>query len=62
MPEGVSTYSDISLYDHNGTLVRRYPVGSQSDDLDISSLGAGTYYMVIIIAGEPLMASFIKVR
>lgn len=62
MPDGASTYSDISLYDHNGTLVRRYPAGSQYDDLDISSLGAGTYYMVISTEGELLMTTFIKVR
>ena len=62
MPDGASAYDDISIYDHNGTLVRRYSAGSKSEDLDVSSLGAGTYYIVVNIEGESLMTSFIKAR
>jgi len=62
LPDGASAHSDISLYDHTGALAGRYPAGSLSEPLDISSLGAGTYYMVVNVEGESLMTSFIKVR
>lgn len=60
LPEGQAVPSDISIYSHGGSLVKRTIAGSRSETVDISTLKPGSYYLIVTADGKSLMTSFVK--
>lgn len=60
LPEGFEVNADISIYNHQGSLVKSILAGSLSETIDVSDLKAGSYYLVVTSEGESLMTSFVK--
>jgi len=60
LPEGLAVNSDVSIYNHTGSLVQRTIAGNRSETVDISGLKPGSYYMVVTGGGKSLMTSFVK--
>jgi len=57
---GLQVNGDISIYSHQGSLVKRTLAGSQSETVDISDLNTGSYYLIVTVDGNSLMTSFVK--
>lgn len=60
LPEGLEVNGEISIYNHQGSLVKRTVAGSPAETVDISDLSAGSYYLIFTVDGRSLMTSFVK--
>lgn len=60
LPEGLEVNGDISIYSHQGSLVKRTIAGNPSETVDISDLNMGSYYLIFTVDGISLMTSFVK--